>query len=403
MNRLLRIGLLAVAPLLLALAGSFAAAYTLTCGKHGSGIGGYWVNPNFRDSQAGSRAQQVAAFNRAADEWTNRGGARFAWAYAGETNLAVVDFTDNVNACYSKNESSGSILAYVQCAMNGTRLQFDMVFLDGWTWNDNAADGSGGFDIQGIATHELGHALGLGHSNVSNSTMWPSSLGNGVANRSIEADDMAGIQAVYGVPTRPVPQSLDPAEGGIAGGTHVLVRGTGFDESTRAFVDGVEAQVLWVTPPDELTIETPAGAATGPVDVELVNLFGGSSLLANGFTYVPNALTLDIVAGTPSPGETITLRLTGPVNARWAAAAGSDGTPSSQRGIDFCFNVRTGRLIGNSLGMGTSPRLDAQGSVLIQTTIPPDAEIFSFRYFQGVVQVGSELLPTDCLVLSVLP
>lgn len=404
MSALRRCGALAATAAATALlAGSFAGAYSFTCGSHASGIGGFLLNPNFRDAAAGSDAQQVAAFTRAGNEWTTRGGARFAWAYGGETGIDYVDLDDSVNACFSRNESSGSTLAFVICAMSGSRLAFDMVFYDGWTWNDDASDGTGGYDIQGIATHELGHALGLGHSNVSGSTMWPSSLGNGVANRSIEADDIAGIRALYGVPTPPAPSTLDPAEGGLAGGTQVTVLGAGFDSTTRVFFDGAEAEVLWVIPPGEIRVATPPSPATGPADVLFSNLFGGSATLPSAFEYTPNDVHIDIVSGVPSPGETVTLRLTGPVNARWAAAQGSDGTPSSKRGIDFCFDVRRATLIGSSLGAGSDPRLDAQGSVLVDAVIPPDAEIFSFVYFQAVVQVGPNLVPTGCLVLSVLP
>ena len=44
------------------------------------------------------------------------------------------------------------------------------------------------------ATHEIGHGLGLGHSHVSATVMWPTvSIGN----PSLHPDDIAGIRALY--------------------------------------------------------------------------------------------------------------------------------------------------------------------------------------------------------------
>src|SRR5262249_51718732 len=53
------------------------------------------------------------------------------------------------------------------------------------------------FDLQGSSTHQMGHALGLGHTSVPGCSMYTQSI-NALEFRSIEADDMAGIQAIYG-------------------------------------------------------------------------------------------------------------------------------------------------------------------------------------------------------------
>jgi hypothetical protein len=56
---------------------------------------------------------------------------------------------------------------------------------------------SGEYYAEGIFVHEVGHLLGLGHTNVSGATMYPSvsACNNGPA--SIEADDKAGINDLY--------------------------------------------------------------------------------------------------------------------------------------------------------------------------------------------------------------
>ncbi|MFL6193790.1 MAG: matrixin family metalloprotease [Thermoanaerobaculia bacterium] len=56
---------------------------------------------------------------------------------------------------------------------------------------------SGEYYIEGIMVHEVGHALGLAHSNVTGATMYPSvsACNNGPA--TIKADDKAGINDLY--------------------------------------------------------------------------------------------------------------------------------------------------------------------------------------------------------------
>jgi hypothetical protein len=56
---------------------------------------------------------------------------------------------------------------------------------------------SGEYDIDGIMVHEVGHVIGLGHSSVSGATMYPSVSACNTANRSLEADDIAGKNALY--------------------------------------------------------------------------------------------------------------------------------------------------------------------------------------------------------------
>jgi hypothetical protein len=74
--------------------------------------------------------------------------------------------------------------------------------LSTFTWVDDASDGHGGpdnldYDFATVVLHEMGHALGLDHSNVSTSVMATYSTRGG-AERSLQPDDKAGIAAIYG-------------------------------------------------------------------------------------------------------------------------------------------------------------------------------------------------------------
>jgi hypothetical protein len=61
-------------------------------------------------------------------------------------------------------------------------------------WRIGAVPGA--FDIQTVGLHELGHILGLQHSDVPGSVMFPS-VSDNATNRVLTPDDLAGIRALY--------------------------------------------------------------------------------------------------------------------------------------------------------------------------------------------------------------
>jgi hypothetical protein len=128
------------------------------------------------------------------------GGANFDASWQGNAN-GIGTTNENVHSMISG--CSGGVLAFTETPISdGWRIRY----YECWTWQDGPGAPSGGIDMQGVACHEYGHALGLGHSAVGGATMYPSITGTGSVQRSIEADDMAGVQFIYGVKSASKPK-----------------------------------------------------------------------------------------------------------------------------------------------------------------------------------------------------
>ncbi len=72
------------------------------------------------------------------------------------------------------------------------------------TWNIGAAPNT--FDVETVALHEFGHILGLAHSNVAGSVMFPTVSSN-FTKRALTQDDIDGVRSLYpgcGTPVTPI-------------------------------------------------------------------------------------------------------------------------------------------------------------------------------------------------------
>lgn len=64
-------------------------------------------------------------------------------------------------------------------------------------YSSREAGCSGEYDIDGIMAHEVGHVIGIGHSNVSGATMYPSVSACNTANRTLATDDVNAKNDLY--------------------------------------------------------------------------------------------------------------------------------------------------------------------------------------------------------------
>lgn len=150
-----------------------------------------------------------AIFNGAGewDDWTSKDLMDKNPAFDPE---AVYGVYDHKNAIVFGNYPSSGVIAVTSVWYNTfTRaiVEFDMMFDTDWTWgdadpnNDQAVDNSNVMDLQNIATHEFGHAIGLGdvYSTVcSQVTMYGYSNYGEIIKRTLEAADITGLRTLYG-------------------------------------------------------------------------------------------------------------------------------------------------------------------------------------------------------------
>ena len=121
------------------------------------------------------------------------------------------------------NGSGGGAIAWMYVGSSGWTIEF---LDDDFTFSDGPGSiGGSQMCIQAINTHEYGHALGLDHSNVRGATMWPSASYGSTGPRSINSDDQAGVQAIYGVMDANMPYIDDIQGSTAAGGTAIVIGG----------------------------------------------------------------------------------------------------------------------------------------------------------------------------------
>jgi hypothetical protein len=141
--------------------------------------------------------------------WGTQSNANFRFAYGGRVNDTSTGF-DYRNVTIFRNGTNGGMLASTYSWWAGATLataklvDADVIFWDGQMQFFGAYDyctGGGGY-IQDIATHEYGHALGLGHSGDTAATMYGSYNACDSSLRTLSPDDIAGIEYLYPPTTR---------------------------------------------------------------------------------------------------------------------------------------------------------------------------------------------------------
>ena len=281
------------------LTGSRIQAFEVLGAKWAAATVPFRINPNFPNVDiSGTPEEQISIILCAADAWRSQTRTAVSFDYRGTTTIARLSERDGVNAVFWSSADGGEALAAtIFAGDNGVATAFDIIFFgssDGVAndWSGPGEPASGTFDIQGVAVHELGHALGLAHSPISQATMFASVSGRGLPLRTLHLDDAAGVEFLYGLRTQTPPDveitSVDPPDGPTTGGNEVILEGINFtfDTETQIRVDGVTVPAAsWaIEDCGRLRISSMPSHGAGPVTLSVVNSLGAASL-EEGYRY----------------------------------------------------------------------------------------------------------------------
>jgi len=339
------------------------------------------------------------------------GGANFDNSFQGTATSAG---TTNQNIHSELAGSSGGVLAFTETPISdGWRI----LYYSTWTWQDGPGTVTSNIDLQGVACHEIGHSLGLGHSSDPSATMyWALTSGTGTDQRSISSDDSDGVQYVYGAKSATKPRILS-ISGTLQIGTTLTINGANFSPTgnevwfTKASGDGIPTKVLGVTSSANgtlISVTIPAGITDG--DLLVAKVGSGGSSLSNAWpmdlgapTSDPPVLTSLLPTSGPAGGFTqVTLTGTGFAG---AAAVTFEGVPALN------FQVVSGTAItattpGGPVGNKADVVVtDAEGSTTkvdaFTYTANPAPNIGSVFPNVGGIQGGTEVTVFGSAVVGV--
>ncbi|MBM4292876.1 MAG: matrixin family metalloprotease, partial [Deltaproteobacteria bacterium] len=151
-----------------------------------------------------SDAQCLGAVRGGFDAWSALECSRLRWRYDGRTDRDGWGEADGANVVSWREASwddSAAALAITSSifdlrGLSDTDIKFNG-FHHRWGLAAEGVGGRGAVDVQSVAAHEVGHALGLDHSSTPGATMWPSTGPGDATPRTLSQDDIDGACGLY--------------------------------------------------------------------------------------------------------------------------------------------------------------------------------------------------------------
>ncbi len=206
----------------------------------------YFVNLARGSSKvSGSDADIMSALQSAANTWSSISGTTIHFNPIQSTNL-IANPDDGRNVISFETDASTTSIVKDALAVtftyylpDGTLTDSDIVFDPTTNFSTTPSDST--TDLQSVATHEMGHALGFSHSGVYGATMFYSTGDNETNQRWLSDDDVAMAREAYPAPG-------GPAYGRFTGQLHAsgggLLRGglvTAVEPATGVVVGGISS------------------------------------------------------------------------------------------------------------------------------------------------------------------
>ncbi len=197
----------AAAPTMLLLLTSAAQAWEVNRNSEGdplhwpTGHVEYWINAE--NSQGVSEERIRFMTDAATGAWSRVTRVTLSFDYLGTTGVSTADYTDDKNVIYFEDEwpaewdPSFLALTFTWSVEGGEIIAFDMAINeDDFDWGTGGAQADN--DLMNMLTHEIGHAVGLSHSRVTDATMYYQASRGEEGKRILSRDDEEGARFLYG-------------------------------------------------------------------------------------------------------------------------------------------------------------------------------------------------------------
>ena len=179
------------------------SAYGFMVNKTGANVEIKWdiTNVNYYINKSGGPANSLAALQAALQTWTSVPAAKLSFVFGGETTSTAYGINDGKNmVCFGPISTAGTLAQnkFWYYTNSGKLVDSDIKFNTNYTWGTDGT--SGKFDVQNVATHELGHSLSLADlyaGSDSDKTMYGYAAMGETKKRDLDQDDINGIAYLY--------------------------------------------------------------------------------------------------------------------------------------------------------------------------------------------------------------
>ncbi len=334
--------------------------------------------------------------------------ARRDWA---STDIHLVLFDEDNDSGYFPGSSGIVALTPITFYTNGRIIDADVLF-NGKNFGFTTRGQVGRFDIQDVATHELGHLVGLDHSGCAGATMYPYVDTSVILHRSLSLDDIRGVRHMY--PSASYGQImgtlLHEGTSNVVAGAHVValdmqgrLAGATLSNSSGNFAlqaldtgrytvyaDALDFPVSVSNLGGGQTVDTSFGSTVlGTIDV-----VAGSTATLGSVEVLPDvAVSLGRIADDyplrAISGQTVARLVRGAELVSGSTLTASDPsitvTPTAWFGtsVQFDVTVQSGAALGHADLIVTSPSGDVDILTAALEITPPNPEVLSVTPADG--------------------